>query len=909
MTVSASIGPISGIDYGTLLTGLTQLDQAPIDAANAQIATLGKETTAFNSLAADLTALKVDSSGLISGTAFNSAIANSSNPSVLTATAGIGTAVGSYNFTVDRLATSSQIISQGYADSTNTALGTAGNLTFDFGKGTLNSAQQLSNLNGGKGISAGSIRITDRSGATTTVNLSQAVDINDVVNSINSATGVSVTASLKNDQLVLTDNSGGTGTLSVANVGSSTTAADLGLTGAASGNTLTGTDINKLGLSTNLNALNDGNGIRTAGVVNDFAINSSTGPLNVSLNGAQTLGDVINKINAAGNVNGTQVVTAAISADGHGITLTDTGGGTPTVTELNGSQAAQDLGLTGTGSGGVLTGSRINSGLNSALLSDLNGGSGVGLGPIIITDRSGVTHAPIDLTGAKTVNDVINTINAANAGVTASLNSNGMGISLSDTTGSATGSITVANGATGTAATSLGLAQTVNGPTLSSGNLHLRYISNNTPLSSINGGAGFTAGQIQVTDSTGATATLDLTSAHTIGDVINKINQGGTGIKASVNAQGNGILLTDTTHGGAAANVQESGGGSTAASLNLLGTFTNGTLNGSFEKTVAIAATDTLSDVVQKINTANVGVAASIINDGSGTAPYRLSLTSRNSGAAGNINFDGSALGIQGTALSTGQDAVVRYGSGGSGSTLQITSSNNTITNLVPGLTINLASASSQPVTVGVSQDTSNIGTVLQTFVTDYNKIVADIGTDTAFDPNNPSAKGILFTDSTVEQLQNDLGHFIGQIYNTGSKVVTNLAAVGITLNQDGTLAFSSSTLQSILATNASDVQSFFTANTKTQVGVGQTLNNLLSKYTDSQTGLLFEATDNITTQTTQLNDRITYLNQVLTSKQQFYSQQFANLEVTISQLKSQGNAISSYTPVAISTSSSSSSG
>ncbi len=614
----------------------------------------------------------------------------------------------------------------------------------------------------------------------------------------------------------------------------------------------------------------------------------------MSLNGAHTLGDVISKINAAGKVSGTQIVTATISADGHGITLTDSGGGAPTVTALNGSQAASDLGLTGTGSSGVLTGSRIDAGLSSALLSDLHGSSGIGLGPIVITDAAGVTHAPIDLTGAKTINDVLTAINGAGAGVTAALNSSGTGIQLTDTTGGA-GNITVANGASGTAATDLGLAQTSTGPTLNGGDLHLRYFSNNTVLSTLNGGAGFKAGSIKVTDSTGASATVDLSKANTIGDVITAINQAGTGITASINTNGNGVLLTDSTAGSATANVQEVGSGSTAASLNLLGNFTAGKLDGSFEKTVAIAATDTLTNIVQKINTANIGVAASIINDGSGTSPYRLNLSSRNSGAAGNIIFDGSALGIQGNTLVKGQDAVVQYGSAGGTNTLQVTSATNTLTNLVPGLTVNLLTASSTPVTVSVSQDNSQIGTTLQTFVTDYNKVIGDIGTDTKFDPNNTSAKGVLFANSTVQQLQEDLGQLVGQSYNTGSTTVRSLADIGITVGQDGTLTFSSSTLQSALAANSGDVRTFFTANTSTQVGFAQSLNNLLTKYTDSQTGLIFNATDSITTQTTALNDRVTFLNQLLTAKKNNLITQFANLEVNISQLQSQGTAISAF--------------
>jgi len=904
MSVSASIGPISGINYGLLLTGLTQLDQSQIDQVNTQITTLGQESNTFTSIAADLTSLKVAASAFVSTAVFHSAAASSSNSGVLNATAGTGTPVGSYAFTVQRVATSSQIVSQGFASSTN-PLGLSGNLTFEFGQGVLDTAQNLSDINAGKGISRGAIRLTDRSGASATVDLSGAVDINDVVTAINNASGVNVTAAVKNDQLVLTDHSGGTGNLTVGNAGNTTTASDLGIAASVAANTLTGTDINKIGINTTLNALNDGNGVRTAGAVNDFAINSSAGALNVSLSGASTLGDVLNKINAAGKVNGTQVVTAAISADGHGITLTDSGGGTPTVSALNGSQAAADLGLTGTGSGGVLVGSRVNGGLTSPLLSDLRGGQGIGLGPIVITDAAGTTHTPIDLSGAKTMNDVLDAINSANAGVTAGLNSAGTGIELTDTTGGA-GAITVANGTSGTAATDLGLTGTSAAGVLNGGDLHLRYISNNTALSTLNGGTGFSAGKIALTDAKGASATVDLSSAATIGDVISAINQTTNGIRASLNQNGNGILLTDISGGSGAASVAEVGG-STAASLNLLGSFTNNQLDGSFQKTIAVTASDTLAGIQQKINTANFGVAASIINDGSATAPYRLSLTSRNSGAAGNIVFDGAALGISGTTLVQGQNAVVQYGQAGGANTLQVTSATNTLTNLVPGLTVNLVAASSQPVTVSVTRDTSQVGTSVQAFVDGYNKVINDIATATKFDTTDPTQNGVLFGNSTIEQIQQGLGLFVGQVFNTGG-TINNFGQVGITVNQDGTLTFASATLQSALASNPDDVSSFFTSSTTGLKGAGPTINDLLTTYTDSQTGLIFEATDAITNQTTQLNNRVTFLNNMLTSKKNLMTTQFANLEVTISQLQSQSSALASIKTTTSTTSSTTSS-
>ncbi len=153
MSVSASIGPISGIDYGTLITGLTALDSSQISQLQTQVSNVTAQQNAFTSLSAELTSLQVSATSFAGSGVFHSTTANSSNQSVLSATSGVGTAVGSYNFTVQRVATSSQLISQGFADSASTPLGIAGNLTFEFGDGQLNAVAKLSDLNGGAGVS------------------------------------------------------------------------------------------------------------------------------------------------------------------------------------------------------------------------------------------------------------------------------------------------------------------------------------------------------------------------------------------------------------------------------------------------------------------------------------------------------------------------------------------------------------------------------------------------------------------------------------------------------------------------------------------------------------------------------------------------------------------------------------
>ena len=140
-----------------------------------------------------------------------------------------------------------------------------GNTAADLGLQTLSLSTPLSQLNNGKGVqTAGGatpdFQITAADGSTFQVSVSAAQTVQDVINEINAATGGKVTASLATtgSGIVLTDDSGGTGTLSVSELNDSSAAADLGLNVAASGNTLTGTDVGaptSAGIFGNLQAL------------------------------------------------------------------------------------------------------------------------------------------------------------------------------------------------------------------------------------------------------------------------------------------------------------------------------------------------------------------------------------------------------------------------------------------------------------------------------------------------------------------------------------------------------------------------------------------------------------------------------------------------------------------------------
>ena len=209
-----------------------------------------------------------------------------------------------------------------------------------------------------------------------------------------------------------------------------------------------------------------------------------------------TIQDVLNAINAAAPGK----ISASINSQGTGITLQDltTGSGTFSVADATGSHAADDLGLTATTSGNTINGNPLVGGLDSVLLRTLNGGAGVGtLGTINIQDRTGKSTT-VDLSSAQTLSDVIQDINsaatAAGVGITASVNSGRTGLLLTDTTGSTGGNLVVSDADSNKTAESLGIAANVASSTFNSGSLHAQFVSQNTLLSSLNGGSGVGSG-------------------------------------------------------------------------------------------------------------------------------------------------------------------------------------------------------------------------------------------------------------------------------------------------------------------------------------------------------------------------------------------------------------------------------
>ena len=272
------------------------------------------------------------------------------------------------------------------------------------------------------------------------------------------------------------------------------------------------------------------------------------------------------------------------------------------------------------------------------------------------------------------------------------------------------------------------------------------------------------------------------------------------------------------------------------------GTATNGkygagtifTNSGSAAKTVTIdSSNDSITGIAAAINAANIGVTASIVNDGSNT-PYRLSLSSNNTGAANSmqISVSGDAAlsnmlsqdpsGTQNlTETSAAQNAQFNLNG------IAITSSTNTASNVISGVSLNLLATSTTPTTLSVSQSNAGATNAVNSFVSAYNTIASTIQQATAYDSSTNQA-GPLQGQTSVLSIMSQMQQVLNQPIPGAPSAYSNLAQIGVSFQKDGTLSVDNTKLQAALTANPAAVSGMFASN-----GIS---NDSLISYTSSNT-------------------------------------------------------------------------
>ena len=299
----------------------------------------------------------------------------------------------------------------------------------------------------------------------------------------------------------------------------------------------------------------------------------------------------------------------------------------------------------------------------------------------------------------------------------------------------------------------------------------------------------------------------------------------------------------------------------TNASDTLAGSITI-TANGKTQQIDVSSNSNTLSSLAAAINSAGAGVTATVLSDSTGS---RLSLVSANSGAAGQITLssslsDATTGGIVGfTSSQAGQDASIVV----DGTTLS--SSSNTVSNAIPGVTFQLLASSvssASPVQIQITNDNTDIETAVNSFVKAYNTVAGDLTTQTG--KTSSGSPEPLAGATILSQLQTSLS---GALFaGTASGSINSLEQLGISVNSDGsgTLTLDTDALDNALNNNFSDVTGFFQNSNSFGQSFATTLNNI---GTQAPNGAIFLAQQQNSTQETALNADITNENALLATQ------------------------------------------
>jgi flagellar hook-associated protein 2 len=315
-----------------------------------------------------------------------------------------------------------------------------------------------------------------------------------------------------------------------------------------------------------------------------------------------------------------------------------------------------------------------------------------------------------------------------------------------------------------------------------------------------------------------------------------------------------------------------------------LGTWSGSTFQGQSGNptTIAVSSTDTLQSLVSKINSAGMGVTASLVTDASGV---RLALSSINTGAANGFQVTGDDPSLAGVAYDPGTSSAAGTNANAIINGISVSSASNTITGAVYGLSLTLGQTTTTPVNVAVTPDQTSISNAIQSFVTAFNGLASYLQTTTAYDASTQVA-GDLQGNSSANSVQQLLRNTLNMT-TSSSTAFTSLSDVGIQFQRDGTLSIDQPTLNAAL-TNLPQLKSAFAT-----INSNGTANGFASNFVNMSlqligpSGLVTNTTSSLKTQLSQNQSDQTALNNQVAAYQQTLVAQYSALDAQLGQLSS----------------------
>ncbi|MEA9585748.1 flagellar filament capping protein FliD [Xanthomonas sp. WHRI 10064A] len=303
--------------------------------------------------------------------------------------------------------------------------------------------------------------------------------------------------------------------------------------------------------------------------------------------------------------------------------------------------------------------------------------------------------------------------------------------------------------------------------------------------------------------------------------------------------------------------------------------------------TVDISGTDKLTDIAAAINkaAAGKGVTASVVtaNDG-----QHLVFNAVDSGTKGALTVSASDPSLNSLTFGAGvtggltqkvaaADALVRVDG------FERTSSSNTISDIVPGVVLNLTKAAEgTKFNLGVAADTSGLKANLTAYAAAYNTANTLLAKSSAYDATTKTASA-LTGDSLVRGLQQQLR---GQV----SGNVNELKSLGLTIDKDGVMSFDGAKFDTAIASDGGAAAEVLGKDSK----FGSGMTKLLDSNVNANNGTLTLRSDSLNKTIKGYEADLDDLDARMTKLTDRYTAQFTAMETMISKLQSSASSLSS---------------
>ena len=305
--------------------------------------------------------------------------------------------------------------------------------------------------------------------------------------------------------------------------------------------------------------------------------------------------------------------------------------------------------------------------------------------------------------------------------------------------------------------------------------------------------------------------------------------------------------------------------------------------------TITVDSTaSTPAGVVTAINEAGLGITAYLVYTGS---EYKI-MVNGPEGADNTFTLasDNTALAFSTTALQSPVDAALTVDG------MNITSSSNTVTDAIGGVTLYLMETSSSAATLSLQNDTTAVKTKLQTLVTTYNDAMSLLDEVTNPASTLETYGATLVGNSTVRTIRDTLRGFMTAVSTTPSTdgSYNYLVDIGLSMDRYGKLSIDKTTLDTVLSSDYSDVIYVMTGDqdalsvydTTTDAGIAGEASRTLYTMLSSSGSVTVESA-NATTRIAKYQADLTALEERMQRLLERYTKQFSSMDSIVGGTKS----------------------